>query len=72
MIGLIPSADSPERIAPPQPAREEPPALAPLVDPFGRMVSYLRVSLTDRCNLRCHYCMAEDMVFLPRSDVLTL
>lgn len=44
----------------------------PLVDPFGRAVSYLRVSLTDRCNLRCHYCMAEDMTFLPKAEVLTL
>ena len=45
---------------------------APLVDPFGRTVSYLRVSVTDRCDLRCVYCMAEDMSFLPKAEVLTL
>ncbi len=44
---------------------------APLIDPFGRHVSYLRVSVTDRCDMRCVYCMAEDMVFLPKPDVLT-
>ena len=43
-----------------------------LVDPFGRHVSYLRVSVTDRCDFRCVYCMAEDMTFLPKSEVLTL
>ena len=46
-----------------------PPAL---VDGFGRAVTYLRVSVTDRCDLRCVYCMAEHMTFLPRRDVLTL
>ncbi|RIW05920.1 GTP 3',8-cyclase MoaA [Azospirillum brasilense] len=49
-----------------------PTAAAPLVDPFGRTVSYLRVSVTDRCDLRCVYCMAEDMSFLPKAEVLTL
>src|SRR6516164_10919619 len=44
----------------------------PMVDPFGRAVSYLRVSVTDRCDLRCVYCMAEDMTFLPKADILTL
>jgi len=44
----------------------------PLIDPFQRRVSYLRVSVTDRCDLRCVYCMAEDMTFLPKRDVLTL
>ena len=44
----------------------------PVVDPFGRSISYLRVSVTDRCDLRCVYCMAEDMTFLPRADVLSL
>jgi cyclic pyranopterin phosphate synthase len=44
----------------------------PLVDGFGRHVSYLRVSVTDRCDLRCRYCMAEKMKFLPRSEVLSL
>src|ERR1700733_15023980 len=44
----------------------------PLVDPFGRDISYLRVSVTDRCDFRCVYCMAENMAFLPKADVLTL
>ncbi|WP_075217469.1 GTP 3',8-cyclase MoaA [Mongoliimonas terrestris] len=43
-----------------------------LIDPFGRHVSYLRVSVTDRCDFRCVYCMAEDMTFLPKKDILTL
>ena len=43
-----------------------------MIDPFGRAVTYLRVSVTDRCNYRCNYCMAEDMTFLPRKDLLTL
>ena len=43
-----------------------------MIDPFGRAVSYLRVSVTDRCDFRCVYCMAEDMTFLPKRDVLTL
>ncbi|MGE3932306.1 MAG: GTP 3',8-cyclase MoaA [Rhodospirillaceae bacterium] len=45
---------------------------APLVDPFERAITYLRVSVTDRCDFRCVYCMAEDMAFLPKSEVLTL
>lgn len=45
---------------------------ASLVDPFGRTVSYLRVSVTDRCDFRCVYCMSEDMTFLPKRDLLTL
>ena len=49
-----------------------PPATAPLVDPFGRAISYLRVSVTDRCDMRCVYCMSEDMNFLPKRDLLTL
>jgi len=44
----------------------------PLIDPFGRHVSYLRVSVTDRCDFRCVYCMAENMTFLPKKDLLTL
>src|SRR6516162_8493218 len=44
----------------------------PLIDGFGRRVSYLRLSVTDRCDLRCVYCMAEHMVFLPKAEVLTL
>ncbi len=43
-----------------------------MLDPFGRAITYLRVSVTDRCDLRCVYCMAEDMTFLPKADVLTL
>src|SRR6266702_7130481 len=43
-----------------------------LIDPFGRAISYLRVSVTDRCDFRCVYCMAEDMSFLPKSEVLSL
>ncbi|MEQ8318661.1 MAG: GTP 3',8-cyclase MoaA [Rhodospirillales bacterium] len=43
-----------------------------MIDPFGRHVSYLRVSVTDRCDFRCVYCMAEDMTFLPKKDVLSL
>ena len=43
-----------------------------MIDPFGRRISYLRVSVTDRCDLRCVYCMAEDMTFLPKAEVLTL
>jgi cyclic pyranopterin phosphate synthase len=47
-------------------------AQTPLVDGFGRKVSYLRLSVTDRCDLRCVYCMAEHMVFLPKAELLTL
>jgi cyclic pyranopterin phosphate synthase len=46
--------------------------MSKLIDPFGRTVSYLRVSVTDRCNYRCQYCMSENMTFLPKSDLLTL
>jgi cyclic pyranopterin phosphate synthase len=43
-----------------------------MIDPFGRAITYLRVSVTDRCDLRCVYCMAEDMTFLPKADILSL
>ncbi len=43
-----------------------------MIDPFGRTINYLRVSVTDRCDLRCVYCMSEDMSFLPKRDLLTL
>lgn len=43
-----------------------------MVDSFGRRISYVRISLTDRCNLRCRYCMAERMRFLPKREILTL
>ncbi len=45
---------------------------SPMIDPFGRAVTYLRVSVTDRCDFRCVYCMAEDMTFLPKREVLSL
>jgi cyclic pyranopterin phosphate synthase len=44
----------------------------PLIDPFARAITYLRVSVTDRCDFRCVYCMAEEMTFLPKADLLTL
>jgi cyclic pyranopterin phosphate synthase len=44
----------------------------PLIDPFARAISYLRVSVTDRCDFRCVYCMSENMTFLPKADLLTL
>lgn len=53
---------------PVKPSREK----RPLKDSFGRHITYLRLSVTDRCDLRCRYCMAEDMVFLPKREVLTL
>lgn len=43
-----------------------------MIDPFGRTITYLRVSVTDRCDFRCTYCMAEDMTFLPKKDLLSL
>src|SRR5215218_10995966 len=43
-----------------------------LIDPFGRSIIYLRVSVTDRCDFRCVYCMSEHMTFLPKRDLLTL
>src|SRR5215468_5706408 len=43
-----------------------------LIDPFGRAISYLRVSVTDRCDFRCVYCMSENMSFLPKSEILSL
>ena len=43
-----------------------------LIDPFGRAISYLRVSVTDRCDFRCVYCMAENMSFLPKPEILSL
>ncbi|MCC5989633.1 MAG: GTP 3',8-cyclase MoaA, partial [Pararhodobacter sp.] len=45
---------------------------APLIDPFARPITYLRVSVTDRCDFRCTYCMAEHMTFLPKKELLTL
>jgi len=48
------------------------PETRPLIDKFGRAVTYLRLSVTDRCDLRCTYCMSERMTFLPKADLLTL
>lgn len=48
------------------------PTTSAMTDPFGRTIKYLRVSVTDRCDLRCFYCMSEDMTFLPKSDLLSL
>ncbi len=49
-----------------------PSLLRPLIDPFGRRIDYLRISVTDRCDFRCVYCMPEAMTFLPRAEVLSL
>ena len=43
-----------------------------MIDPFGRKITYLRVSVTDRCDFRCVYCMADDMTFLPKAEILSL
>jgi GTP 3',8-cyclase len=48
------------------------PPAKPMIDPFGRTISYLRISVTDRCDFRCVYCMSEHMSFLPKQDLLTL
>ena len=64
MLGTMTPYDAPET-----PSTADHPAL---IDGFGRAVTYLRVSVTDRCDLRCTYCMAEKMVFLPKAEVLTL
>src|ERR1700761_4707243 len=45
---------------------------SPIIDPFGRSIDYVRVSVTDRCDLRCVYCMAENQQFLPKAEVLTI
>ena len=57
------------RVVPPMDASS---SIAPLIDGFGRTIRYLRVSVTDRCDLRCRYCMAEHMTFLPRDRIATL
>jgi cyclic pyranopterin phosphate synthase len=63
--------DDPFTVASPS-ARQPRDANAPLVDPFLRRIQYLRVSVTDRCDLRCLYCMPEKMRFLPRAEVLSI
>lgn len=55
-----------------QPDSKQPVSQVPIIDPFGRTISYLRVSVTDRCDFRCTYCMAEHMTFLPKKDLLSL
>lgn len=55
-----------------RPEGDRPTAESPLIDRFGRRISYIRVSVTDRCDFRCVYCMSEDMVFLPKRDLLSL
>ena len=67
MSPMTPSANA----YPATPVVPAPPQGA-LVDPFGRHINYIRVSVTDRCDFRCVYCMAEDMQFLPKRDLLTL
>ena len=52
--------------------RPAPAVMHPLIDPFGRTIDYLRVSVTDRCDFRCVYCMPEAMTFLPKAEVLSL
>lgn len=72
---MLATVMTPYDTAPPQGRQRErhrSPLDAPLVDGFGRTVSYLRISVTDRCDLRCVYCMSEHMVFLPKAEVLTL
>jgi cyclic pyranopterin phosphate synthase len=59
-------------LAPASPASLRVAKRDPMVDPFGRSIRYLRVSVTDRCDLRCLYCMPEKMTFLPKADVLSL
>ena len=54
------------------PPLTEPVPARPLIDGFQRRISYLRLSVIDRCDLRCRYCMPERQVFLPRAEVLTL
>jgi GTP 3',8-cyclase len=63
-----------QQVHPPQAAglRNPPLGRPPLIDPFGRAISYVRVSVTDRCDFRCVYCMAENMSFLPKRDLLSL
>ena len=59
----------PDDIRPPEQLATQ---AAPLIDPYARAITYLRVSVTDRCDFRCVYCMAEDMTFLPKSEVLSI
>ena len=73
MSPMIPAANA-HLTAPIPPPHDRPPVSPkpPLVDPHGRSIDYIRVSVTDRCDFRCVYCMAEDMQFLPKRDLLSL
>src|SRR5436305_1776186 len=68
MSSRLPLMEGP---AGPRPQAGPAPATGPLVDTFGRRHDNLRVSVTDRCNLRCTYCMPEDVTFLPREELLS-
>jgi GTP 3',8-cyclase len=68
-IAYVEARDTQARAAEPSRAGRQ---RAPLVDPFQRAITYLRVSVTDRCDFRCVYCMSEHMTFLPKADLLTL
>lgn len=57
---------------PPASVAARPPDIPSLIDKYGRRISYLRLSITDRCDFRCHYCMAEEMTFLPHREVISL
>ncbi len=59
-------------VVPTAPSDDAAGSSTPMIDPFGRSVTYLRVSVTDRCDFRCVYCMAEDMTFLPKREILSL
>jgi GTP 3',8-cyclase len=74
MTGTTMNYDTPESDRAETEANNAAPASvpAPLIDPFGRAISYLRVSVTDRCDFRCVYCMSEHMTFLPRAELLSL
>jgi cyclic pyranopterin phosphate synthase len=71
-MSLIDDLLPPSEIMLPAEGTASSPRAPALVDPFGRHVTYLRVSVTDRCDLRCVYCMAENMTFLPKRELLTL
>src|SRR3954468_4187489 len=68
-IAYVEARDTEARAAEPSPPGRQ---RSPLVDPFQRAITYLRVSVTDRCDFRCVYCMSEHMTFLPKADLLTL
>jgi len=69
---LYPTDDYATRPTLPRPAPSSAAAPEALIDQYGRRITYLRLSVTDRCDFRCTYCMSEDMTFLPRSEILSL